>query len=165
MSVDVHTGFDAWMQNGRIVFSTRPPLEVTDAAVTLGNAHGGRRVIATRAAGQAFTLPAATGSGQIFKLMLGASITSNSTTIKVANATDEFRGFAHGADDDGEGATGYTWKTDDNDDTITMNGSATGGEYGDTWELEDVASGLWLVKGFLKQSGGSEATPFSATVS
>jgi hypothetical protein len=74
-------------------------------------------------------------------------------------------GSARGVDDDAEGATGYQWNCETNDDTITMNGTATGGKAGDVWELEDIATDTWAVDGVLTQSGGSEATPFSATVS
>lgn len=127
--------------------------------------HAGKVVTLNRAAGIAVTLPAATGTGRTYEFMLGTAITSNSTTIKAASADDSFAGMALGVDTDAEGATGYTWNADSGDDTFTMDGAATGGEIGDTIRLTDVASGLWRVEGFVTQSGGSEATPFSATVS
>lgn len=49
-------------------------------------------------------------------------------------------------------------------DTITMSGSTTGGVRGSMVELQDVASGIWMVRGSLV-STGAEATPFSAAVS
>jgi hypothetical protein len=45
-----------------------------------------------------------------------------------------------------------------------MSGSTTGGVRGSLVELQDVASGIWMVRGSLV-STGSEATPFSAAVS
>lgn len=127
--------------------------------------HDLKTLICDRAAGIVFTLPASSGSGAIYRFFVKTAITSNALTVKVANATDVLKGLAFGADDDAEGATGYTWKTDSGDDTFSSNGTATGGKAGDMIEVEDVVSGVYAIKAFIKQSGGSEATPFSATVS
>lgn len=136
------------------------------ASVSLLNTiHNDRILYYSKADGGAITLPAASGLGSIYTVILGATITSNSTTIKAASASDSFTGMAFGVDVDGEGATGYTWNADSGDDTVTLNGGSTGGFIGDEWVFKDVASGVWQVRGFITQSGGSEATPFSATVS
>ncbi len=60
-------------------------------------------------------------------------------------------------------AAGVTIPTASTSDTITLNGSTTGGVKGSHVELQDVASGVWRVSGFLV-STGAEATPFSANV-
>lgn len=135
------------------------------ASVTLGPSHQGLIVTAGQAAGQAFTLPKSLGKGAAFNVVVTTAITSNSTTIKAASADDAFAGVALGVDDDVEGATGFSWNAETGDDTVTMDGTATGGKLGDHWQFIDVAPGLWLVKGFITQSGGAESTPFSATVS
>lgn len=145
--------------NGKIVNLTASTLTVTR------DDHEGRTITVNRAAGSTITLPAATGTGSKYKFYVGTTITSNSLIVKAASASDSFLGIALGSDNDGEGATGYTWKTDAGDDTITLNGTATGGYAGDVIEIEDVATGIFSIKAFIKQSGGSEATPFSATVS
>ena len=59
---------------------------------------------------------------------------------------------------------GITCPTAADSDTITMSGSTTGGVRGSMVELQDVASGIWMVRGSLV-STGAEATPFSAAVS
>ena len=135
-----------------------------DASLTLA-AHAERLVTVDDADGTAITLPAASGTGNKYTVIIGTTISSNSTTIKAANASDSFYGLAFGVDTDGEGATGYTWNADSGDDTVTMNGTATGGVAGDVWTFTDFAANKWLVQGYITQSGGSEATPFSATVS
>lgn len=146
--------------SARVVNATAATLALAEAT------HEGKVVTLNRAAGVAVTLPAATGSGARYELIVGTAVTSNSITVKVAASTDEsMKGHALGADDDGEGATGYTWMAEDADDTVTMNGTATGGKVGDRWVFTDIGSGLWHALGTLTQSGGSEATPFSATVS
>ena len=144
----------------------RPPITVTANLTLDPEQHAGRIVIVNKADGAAITLPNATGTGHVYTILIDTTISSNSTTIKVAPSTDEeMRGVLLGRDTDAEGATGYTWGADDNDDTITLNGAATGGKKGDKIILTDAATGQWDVEGFIQQSGGSEATPFSATVS
>lgn len=145
--------------SGRIVNVTGGSVALTAAT------HEGRIVTIDKADGCAVTLPAASGSGGRYKVVITTAISSNSTTISAANGSDSFIGGAVGSDDDGEGATGYTWKADSGDDRVTMNGASQGGEAGDFWTFEDVAANTWLVFGYIKQSGGSEATPFSAAVS
>ena len=47
-------------------------------------------------------------------------------------------------------------------DTITYNGTSTGGKIYDRIKFTDIATDKWLVEGYISQSGGSEATPFSS---
>lgn len=143
--------------SGRIV-NTTANLTLTAAS------HGDRIVTVDKADGAAIVLPAASGSGNVYKIIIGTAVTSNTTTIKVANTSDSFYGMALGVDTAGEGATGFTWNADSGDDTITMDGSTTGGKAGDYWEIVDFAANKFLVRGFISQSG-TDATPFSATVS
>jgi len=141
-------------------------VDVTDATVTLtAAAHAERLVTLSRAAGVTGTLPAATGTGNVYRILTKTTVTSNSNKIQAASAADSFVGLAFGVDTDAEGASGYTWNADANDDTVTMDGSAQGGVAGDLWVITDYATGLFHVLGYLTQSGGSEATPFSAAVS
>ncbi|UTY50432.1 hypothetical protein [Sinorhizobium fredii] len=139
------------------------PIALTAATLALALAtHAGATVVVDRAAGSTVTLPAATGSGAKFKLVVKTTITSNSLIVKVANATDVMTGTALFGQDAAD--TAVLFETAATDDTITMNGSTTGGIKGDIIELEDLASGLWgvTVRG---SATGTEATPFSATVS
>ncbi len=140
------------------------PVTVTSATVTLDpQIHAGRLTILNRAAGIAVTLPAATGTGNTYPLHVLATFTGAST-IKVASASDEMQGtailFADG------GATVVAFNTADNDDTIDLlgTGNSTGGIFGARYELQDIASGFWRVS-IVSDAGGTEATPFSATVS
>jgi hypothetical protein len=103
--------------------------------------------------------------GNRYTFIIGVKATSNANIIRVANATDVFDGSqANGRDADGEGATGYIWGAETNDDTLTMDGAATGGKVGDRIEVVDYKAGFFSVVAHLNQSGGSEVTPFSATV-
>lgn len=141
------------------------PMSITSATVTLNEeSHGnGALIVLNRAAGTAVTLPASVGKGAKFCILIGTTITSNTTTIKVANSTDVFQGaldtrLAAGAAGAtfGEAATGT-------DDTITMNGTTTGGILGSYVELTDAVAGFWRIEGDLIGSG-TLATSLSATV-
>jgi hypothetical protein len=139
------------------------PASVTAATADVtATAHGGRTVLLDRAAGQALTLPAASGSGVVFKFFVKTTITSNTTTIKVASATDVMAGMSIVANDGG--ATASIFETAADSDTITFDGDTTGGFVGTVVELEDVAAGLWAVQ-VRTAATNTEATPFSATVS
>lgn len=137
-----------------IVSATAATLTVTAAS------HAGRTVILDRAAGQAVTLPAATGSGNAYRFFVATTITSNTTTIKVVG-DDVMAGVAIVAND--TDASASIFETASTSDTITFNGTDTGGIRGATVELQDVAADLWSVR-VIGAATGSEATPFSATV-
>ncbi len=90
------------------------------------------------------------------------NVTSNNYKIQVANANDTMSGVAVVANDGG--ATASIFETAADSDTITLDGSTTGGILGGQIELQDVASGKFRV--LINQAAtGTEATPFSAAVS
>ena len=131
------------------------------AALTLNeNVHEGKILTVNSAAGIAIVLPASTGQGARYRLFIGTTITSVGTTIKVANASDTMGGQALQT-----GATGAVtaFLASSTSDTITLDGSTTGGIKGDYIELEDVSLNLWRVT-IIGSITGSAATPFSATV-
>jgi fructose-specific component phosphotransferase system IIB-like protein len=139
------------------------PTNVTAATVTVGGgAPTGKLYVLNRAAGIAVTLPAATGSGNRYEFIVQTTVSSNSTTIKVDSADATMDGVIFGAADGGNTVNG--WETAATSDTITLNGSTTGGLAGDRIVLTDIAANVWAVTGWIAQTG-TEATPFSATVS
>jgi len=140
--------------SGKVVAPATGNLTLTPAA------HGNRFVYYDDADGT-ITLPAATGTGYTYTIILKTAFTGG--TIQAASATDSFYGGINGVDDDADAA--YAWKAETNDDTISSDGSATGGKVGDFYKFTDIAAGKFYVEGFITQSGASEATPFSAAVS
>ena len=138
---------------------------VTDATLTLTEADSGKTIVLNEATGIAVTLPAATGTNNKFLFIVQTTITGgNTTTIKVANATDIFIGSISNVDTDTSNAV-IIWPADttDGDDTITLNGNTKGGIAGDYFEIIDIATNTFFVKG-LTQGTGTVETPFSATV-
>jgi len=107
-------------------------------------------------------LPAATGTGNIFRFAITVIATSNSHIIKVGSASETMQGFVFSKDDTSANVVGFF--AAGASDTITLNrtttGSVTIGEY---IEIEDIATNKFQVRGFISNTG-SPATPFSATV-
>jgi len=140
-----------------------PTIAVTGATLTCTrDTHAGRTITINAAAGCAVTLPNATGTGSVYRFFIGTTITSNSTTIKVNNATDVMSGRAYVISDNSAAVLGYA--TAASSDTITFDGTTTGGYAGDIVEITDAIAGTYLVQVHTKATG-TEATPFSATVS
>jgi len=134
-------------------------IEVTAATTLSVDGYGGRTINLNSTTGRIITLPAATGSGATFTIVVGATVSSGSHVIRVASASDVIQGGITVATDVG----GIVIPTASTTDTITMNGSTTGGVRGSLVELQDIATGIWSLSGFLV-STGDEATPFSAAV-
>ncbi len=132
---------------------------VTASTLTVTAAeYNGQTINLSRAAGITVTLPAATGSNATYRFVVSTTVTSNSYKIQVANSTDVMNGNLNVS-----GSSGTTFGTLPASDTITMNGSTTGGLAGSYVQVTDIASGIFLVTGALVGSG-TVATPFSAAV-
>ena len=132
---------------------------VTTATLAVtADTYNGQTINLSRAAGITVTLPAATGSNAVYTFETATSVTSNNNIIQVANATDVLNGIASVA-----GTTGSVFSTLPASDTITMNGSTSGGLIGSHVQVTDLAAGYYLVQASLVGSG-TPATPFSAAV-
>ena len=132
---------------------------VTASTLTVTAAeYNGQTINLSRAAGITVTLPAATGTNAVYTFVVSTTVTSNSYKIQVANSTDVMNGNLNVS-----GSSGTTFGTLPASDTITMNGSTTGGLAGSYVQVTDIASGVFLVQASLVGSG-TPATPFSAAV-
>ena len=139
------------------------PISVTSATLSITKRnHAGTVLIANKADGITATLPASDGSGARYEFVVGTTITSSNFIVKVANATDVMTGVAVVASDNAADAA-IAFETAASSDTITMNGTTTGGIKGDRIILTDISSGLWQVQ-IVAAATGTEVTPFSATV-
>ena len=142
----------------------KPIVNVTASTLTVtALAHAGRLVTINAAAGCAVTLPASLGVGDEYEFLIGTTITSNSTTIKAANASDAYQGFQMVVSDNSAAVLGYI-AVAGTDDTVSFNGTTTGGYVGDRVTVRDVAANKFQVE-VQGKATGTEATCFSATVS
>jgi hypothetical protein len=138
------------------------PIALTAATTLTKKAHGNGLVVWNSTTGATVTLPASSGDGTIFTVLMNKLIGSGTFKLQAANATDVMAGVALTVDDDGVPAN--AWATSATSDSIWMDGSTTGGKVGDKIVLIDMASGFWQVNVFSNESG-TEATPFTAAVS
>lgn len=141
-------------------FALQPNAVTASRAITRSDANTIIHVSA--AAGLTLTLPAATGSGYVYRVFIATTVTSNNVILNVADATDTMKGNIVCAQDAAD--TAVVWEAASTSDTITLNGTTKGGLLGDFFEFTDVAADLYLVTG-LCAATGTEATPFSAAVS
>lgn len=125
--------------------------------------HEGRDLFVTGTALATYTLPEATGGGARYKFIIG-EVNTNNTVIVVADTTNtNYIGSVNNLDLDASAQAAFGSPA--NSDTITLNGTTTGGALGDFIELVDVATDVWMVFGQLQTPTGSNpATPFSAAV-
>ena len=122
--------------------------------------YNGQTINLSRAAGITVTLPAATGTNAVYRFLVTTTVTSNNNIIKVANATDVISGTLNVA-----GTTGTPFGTLPASDTITMNGTTTGGVAGSYVRVTDAAAGIFVITAGGLIGSGTVATPFSAAVS
>lgn len=135
------------------------------ATVTIDDdAHVGQRLIMSRAdGGVTATLPKATGSGNRYEFIIQTALSSGNYIVRVADAADTMIGTAILFADGGDTTVSFAAVVGTSD-TITMNGTATGGRQGARIVVDDIASTIWAVS-VVSDASGTEATPFSATVS
>ena len=140
-------------------FATGVATVTTATATVTASAHRGLPVVVNRAAGCTLTLPAATGSGDEYEF-IGAADASGDQVIQVVG-DDTMAGVAYLGNDSAGASCFYTGATSD---TITLNGTTTGGLKGWRVKVLDIAADTWAVMVF-SEASGTEATPFSAAVS
>lgn len=151
-------------------WGSQTPVSVTGSSVTLTQAlHANRVTLLNRAAGIAVTLPAATGSGDRYEIIVGTTFTG-AATIAVVDGTDFMIGTASMGIDGGtfvphQYPTANTGTLATESDTISLFGAANsqGGFKGECVVLKDVALDTWYVD-IRSDAGGTEANPFSAAV-
>lgn len=142
-------------------YPSTQPISITADTTLNRNTHAGNLLNFAIASGATVTLPASAGTGDVYRFFVRTTITSNNAKIQVANSTDVIQGCVEiGA---AGGVAGVVAGTTTTSDTITMNGTTTGGIIGSYVELTDALTGFWVLNGSLLASG-TVATPFSAAV-
>lgn len=120
--------------------------------------HAGKILLLASTGGLAITPPAATGTGALYRLCVITTITGGNVTwdAKAGNASDILAGWIQSYK-----ATTFTpYIANSNLNLVTLDGTTRGGIKGDFLEFRDVATNLWIVSGFVTQSG-TIATPFT----
>lgn len=143
--------------NTPVAFTSGTTLALTQAA------HANRVVYVTDVAAD-YRLPAATGTGDKYTIVIGATQTGASTIkVNATPGTDTMLGTAVLFQDGGATVVGFACIAGDDTVDLLGTGNSTGGMIGAVYEFWDVATGLWIVR-LVSDAAGTEATPFSATV-
>lgn len=130
--------------------------------VVSGATHNRKTILLDTAAGTAVTLPAATGAGYRWKFLTTTPTSAAGTVVITAGAATVFNGLLYGTRvDSGNAVLGFAANGSSNN-VITLDHATKGGvSKGDWLEIEDIAAGIFSVKGQLSATGAAFATPFS----
>jgi len=147
--------------SARVVSATAATLTITAAL------HGNRIVMMNRATGIVFTLPEATGTGDVYTFITGTALSSGSYKVITVDTTNaDIAGFARGADADDDTVSNFTALQADGFDYVAFALTTTGGAQPglDKIILTDVATDLWNAEvHFECVAGSNPATPFATT--
>jgi hypothetical protein len=144
--------------------TSRTPLapQASGATLTVTAAMAGKSILLNTAGGVTVTMPAATGTGAVYKFIVTATTTATAIKILAASTSDYLNGIAIGF-------TGSTAKVFASaaatNHAIQMpfaGSQPSGGFIGDVITYTDVAANLWNVE-VVYQAGTTPTTPFSAT--
>lgn len=124
------------------------------ASKTLGKNDSGSLFVLNVATGLTVTLPAR-GRGLFYDFVVGTAVTSNAYIIATQTA-DKIRGVVVNSKND----TASKAFVATSSDTMTMNGTTTGGIVGEHFRLVCDNDGVWNIIGH-NTASGSEATPFA----
>lgn len=124
--------------------------------------HGNKITSVNAVAGLTCTLPTATGTGDVYRFFVAATVTSNDYIFQVPDAATTIAGNAVALQDAAD--TVVAFETVAASDTVTLNGTTTGGLKGHIVTFTDVAADIFLVES-IGAATGTEVTPFSAAVS
>lgn len=130
----------------------------TDSTLTVSaTTHANKTATLNRAAGIAVTLPAATGTGNVYRFYVGTTFTGDASFVTTGG--DILSGTALLFADGGDTVVGFATASN----TIRLDmfdtGNTTGGLKGAHAVFTDVAADLWHVH-YVSDAAGTEATPF-----
>ncbi len=137
--------------SNRLVTVTTTPLTLSLAV------HEGKTTVITLATGCAVSLPAATGSGARYRVVIGATITSTNVTTFTCAGSDKLYGQVYQLADGGSTLAAYELPAS-TIITLGTSSNTTGGTLGDSLEFEDIASAKWWCVAHTT-AAGTEATP------
>lgn len=130
-------------------------VNLTTATTLSPSLHEGLTVCMNAAAGFTITLPAATGTGNYYDVLVTTTVTSSNHVVK-AGGSDVLTGVVTVAST----ATSVSIGLQSTNSTITMSGSTTGGLKGSWLHFVDIGSGVWFCEANLVATG-TAATPVS----
>ncbi len=149
-AIDGGGTIDSDLINGNAV---RTPASITGTDSVTVAEHANRVNVITGTSAATLTLPEATGTGNVYTFIFGQVNTNGTVFVAADTSNTSIGGSLNILDADSNAQTAYFGTS--GDDTITINGTTTGGLIGDTIVLTDIATDQWAVKGQLVCPAGS----------
>ncbi len=139
----------------------KTPVALTATAAMTALLNSGRLNYVTGTDAAAYTLPEATGTGDEYTFVMGEVNTNGTTFVGADTANVNIYGCINILDMDSNAQTAYFGAA--GDDTITFNGTTSGGQIGDKITFTDLATDVWTVHGnVLCAAGSNVADMFSS---
>lgn len=168
LDVDAAAGANLFVNNGTTTSCLFMPIgaggviQWTAAGTISPVLHAGRTIAVNNATGFATTLPAFTGTGNVYHFFIQTTVSSGSHTF-VATGAFLFGNIVMGTDSAFQAGTLFTAgmaESPAGSTTMTLDGSTRGGIKGDWFEIRDIATNVGSIRGVFSATG-TEATPFS----
>lgn len=141
-----------------------PAAKVCGAACTLTALNSGSTTLLNLAAGSTVTLPAATGTGNIYNFVVSTTVSSNADKILAASSSDAIIGTAIG---ENAGTAKVFVGNAGTFHSLQMPFAGTqpsGGFAGDSYSCQDISTNVWECNGNY-QAGTTPTTPYNAATS
>lgn len=141
------------------------PSIAVGATLAITAASAGSTFLLNTAAGSVVTLPAATGTGNIYNFVVTTTVTSNSHKILAASSSDNIIGLAIGQNANTPLVFQATVSGTFHSIQMPFAGTTPkGGHEGDGYSFQDIGNNLWYVFGSFT-AGTTPTTPFSTATS
>ena len=131
-------------------------------SVTAANAGG--TVLLSAASGSVATLPAATGTGNVYRFVVSVTVTSVKDAILAASSSDAILGLAIGENGNTPLAFVGSAGTYHSLQMPFAGTQPSGGFKGDSFTCQDISANVWECNGTY-QGGTTPTTPFSTATS
>lgn len=168
----INTGSDTVTTNAAVQTLTNKtltnPVIAGPIPVAVGSsataAAGSGTYLLNTVGGSTLTLPAATGTGNTYRVIVTATTTSAAHKILAASSSDFINGLAFGENAGTAKAFASAAATNHSIQMPFAGSQPSGGFIGDWFQITDMATNLWNVNG-MYQAGTTPTTPFSTATS
>lgn len=145
--------------NNPAISGPTPVTNTSGTVVAVAATHANRTTVLSKAAGGTVALPAATGTGNKYRFVVGVTLTSVSWVISKAGSDTFFGNAIVNNTGDTTALTADAYQAAAGNNTFTLAFANLMGIKGDIVEFEDTAAAEWTVSALL--TSVDPVTPFS----
>lgn len=147
---------------GTLALNSGPAPVAVGSSATASAANG--TYLLNTVGGSTLTLPAATGTGSRYRVIVTATTTSAAHKILAASSSDFINGIAWGFTGSTAKVFASAASTNHSIQMPFAGSQPSGGFIGDWFEFTDVATNLWQCSGYY-QAGTTPTTPYASATS